>query len=72
MSRLEALLLRGRLRAAERARARAAALAGRLREELPPGVAVEESGDGVALLGKGLKRRFALEPALRALIGGER
>jgi hypothetical protein len=64
-------------RLAERARARAeahaAAAARRLAADAaaaaPAGVAVEAVAGGVRLSARGLKRRFALEPGLRWLIG---
>jgi hypothetical protein len=37
------------------------------RRAAPPGLAVEPAAEGVRLSGRGLKRRFALEPALRWL-----
>ena len=57
-------------RAAEAGAGRAArALAERLESELPPGIRAEATGEGVALRGRGLRRRFALDPALRGLLG---
>ena len=68
----------------ERLMVRAAALAqaaGRRRrddlaqawsEEAPAGVRVEAAEEGVILSGRGLGRRFALEPVLRWLIEGRR
>jgi hypothetical protein len=57
------------LRIAEhRAARRRRVVADRLRAELPPGLAIEESGEGVALKGRGLGRRLVLEPALRWLL----
>jgi hypothetical protein len=59
------------LRIAERrAIARRRLVADRLRAELPPGLAVEERGEAVTLSGRGLGRRFVLEPALRWLLAG--
>jgi hypothetical protein len=52
-------------RAAERADGLARALAARL----PAGVSSARTGAGVALSGRGLKRRFALDARLRAAIG---
>ena len=51
--------------AARRARARAAGLADRLRAELPRGITAAASQDGIALSGRDIAKRFALEPALR-------
>jgi 5-enolpyruvylshikimate-3-phosphate synthase len=65
---LEKAIERARLRGAERARRHARRLAQAAAEAAPAGVAVEESGDGFALAGPGLKRRLALEPALRWLV----
>ena len=65
----ERLLLRSKLRAEERARARVKALAERLADEVPAGIAVRGEERGVVLSGRGLRRRFALEPALRWLLG---
>lgn len=56
-------------RVAERAEThageRTAALADRLADELPPGIGVEKTDGGVRLVGRRLRRRFVLEPALR-------
>ena len=65
----EMLIERARRAAERRARARADALASDLREKLPRGVSCVRSAEGVALLGRGLKRRFALDARLRGLIG---
>jgi hypothetical protein len=51
--------------AERRARARAAALAERLQAELPRGIAAAADAEGVRLSGRGIVRRFALDPALR-------
>ena len=40
----------------------------RLRDALPPGISAEAGEDGVRLEGRGLRRRLALQPALRALL----
>ena len=50
------------------ARRRIATIAERLSGELPRGVAAEIAADGVRLTGRGLRRRLALQPALRALL----
>jgi hypothetical protein len=50
-----------------RARARTAQLSERLRAELPRGITAEETEAGVRLVGRGLARCLALEPALRWL-----
>ena len=65
----ERLLLRSNLRAEERAQARAKALAERLADEVPAGIAVRSEEGGVVLGGRGLRRRYALDPALRRLLG---
>lgn len=53
--------------AARRAEERIADMAGRVAAELPPDIAAEAQAGGVRLSGRGLRRRFALEPALRWL-----
>ncbi len=58
--------------ARRRARERKAELAERVAAELPPGIAVEQAEEGIALSGRDIRRRFALEPALRWLVGGLR
>ena len=58
--------------AGKAARRRRDELAEALREEAPAGVGVDEEGDGIVLSGRGLKRRFALEPGLRWLLAGRR
>ena len=65
----ETLTERARRSAERRAKARADALARGLEERLPPGVSCLRSAEGVALVGRGLKRRFALDARLRALFG---
>ena len=64
---LERAIERARLRGAERARRHARRLAAAAAEAAPEGVLVEAAEDGFALAGRGLKRRYALEPALRWL-----
>ena len=68
----ERLILHGAALARKAARARRSELAQALRDEAPEGVRVSEAEQGVALEGRGLKRRFALEPELRWLISGRR
>jgi hypothetical protein len=65
--RLEARAARA---AARRATARTAALAEALRAALPTDIGVGADGEGVRLSGPGLRRRRALEPALRWTIAG--
>lgn len=63
----ERLMIHGAALALKAALARRDALAEALREAAPEGVKVSEAEDGVALSGRGLERRFALEPELRWL-----
>jgi hypothetical protein len=63
----ERMTSRVQLLAERRARARIAGLAARIRDEVPKDVEVEETKEGVRLKGRNLRRRFALEPALRWL-----
>ncbi|MEA3061856.1 MAG: hypothetical protein QOJ94_1637 [Sphingomonadales bacterium] len=65
---LEALETRAAALAERRARRVRAALADALREDLPSGVRVEERPDGVALVGRGLLRRWLVDPALRWMV----
>ena len=51
-----------------RATALSAALAERIRGEVPDGVEVELTTDGVRLSGQRIGARFALEPGLRWLL----
>lgn len=68
----EKLMIHGAALARKAARARRAELAEALRDEAPDGVRVSESEEGVALEGRGLARRFALEPKLRWRVSGRR
>ena len=68
----ERLMLKGAALAETGARRRRAKLAEALAEEAPAGIRVSEEEGAVALSGAGLKRRFALEPALRWLAAGRR
>lgn len=68
----ERLLLHGAALARNAARNRAASLARALREEAPEGILVSGEEAAVALSGRGLRRRFALDPQLRWLISGRR
>jgi hypothetical protein len=63
----EMTMLRARAAAERAARRRTAMLAERLRTEMPPGVAVEAVAEGVRLSGRGIGRRFALDPELRRM-----
>ncbi|HEX8223926.1 MAG TPA: hypothetical protein VF605_08935 [Allosphingosinicella sp.] len=68
----ERLMLNAAALAERAARRRRGELAEALREEAPAGVAVSEEEGGVALSGRGLARRFAVEPGLRWLMAGRR
>jgi hypothetical protein len=63
----ERLTDRGEKAAERRARARTDALAEQMKAEAPPGVTITLAARGVLLSGRALRRRFALEPALRWL-----
>ncbi|HYG48104.1 MAG TPA: hypothetical protein VD846_09200 [Allosphingosinicella sp.] len=69
---LERLMLHGAALACKAARARTEALAAALSEEAPEGVRVSAEEEGVALSGRGLGRRSALEAELRWLFAGRR
>ena len=64
----ERLMLHGAALAGKAARRRRRALAEALEADAPAGVRVDEEEEAVALSGRGLVRRFALEPALRWLV----
>lgn len=64
----ERLMLHGAALAGKAARRRRDSLAGTLREEAPAGVEVDVEEEGIVLSGRGLRRRFALEPGLRWLV----
>ena len=64
---LDRLMKRGGAAAERAAETRRARLAGDLRALLPEGVRAETIEQGVALSGRGLKRRFAVDAELRAL-----
>lgn len=66
----EAIIGRAARRAGARVEARRRELQERLEPELPAGVEVEETEQGLALQGRGLARRFALDPRLRWLVAG--
>ena len=66
---MEGLEARVEALAEARVRARREALAARLAEDVPKGVRVQEIEDGVRLSGRGLLRRSALDPELRAVLG---
>jgi hypothetical protein len=66
----ERLIARAEVRARRMAGRRRDQLAQRLATEAPPDVAIEAQADTVALSGRGLRRRLALDPALRWLFSG--
>jgi hypothetical protein len=68
----ERLMLRGAALAESAARRRRGELAEDLRGDSPAGIRVSEEDGAVALSGYGLRRRFAIEPALRWLTAGRR
>lgn len=68
----ERLMLRGAALAQRAAEARRGEVAAALREEVPDGIEVSEAEGEVALSGRGLGRRFALDPRLRWLVPGRR
>lgn len=63
----EGLTARAARAAEARARARAGQIAGDAEAVAPRGVRVAVEGSAVRIVGKGLRRRFLLEPALRWL-----
>jgi len=67
---LERLSDRVREIAERRAEARRTRLAAAMRAEAPAGVRVSEEETSVVLFGRGLRRRFAFEAALRWLLDG--
>lgn len=69
---LERLMLHGAALARKSARARLGSLAEELSEDAPEGVRVSEEEEAVALSGRGLRRRFALDPELRWLAARRR
>ena len=56
--------------AARRAKARTSVLAEQIRANVPSDIEVSALDEGVRLSGRGLRRRFALDPALRWLMAG--
>ena len=66
----EKLVPRAERVARARVRARIVGLARRLRGDLPTDVGVEPVPEGVALSGRDLRRRMALDPCLRWTIEG--
>ena len=68
----EKLMLHGAALAHRAAQARRESMVRTLSEEAPEGVRVGEAEEGVALSGRGLSRRLALDPELRWLFAGRR
>lgn len=66
----ERLMERARKAAERRAAGQVLELTERMRAEAPGGVRIEAGEGGVVLSGRGLRRRFAVEPALRWLRHG--
>lgn len=66
----EKLVVRAEARARRMAARRRDLLAERLAAETPGDVAIAAEADAVVLSGRGLRRRFALDPALRWLFAG--
>lgn len=62
---MERLLKRGQAIAQERVEA---AVDARLTRPLPPGIAAERIDTGIMLSGRGLRRRYVTDAAVRALI----
>ncbi len=69
MAMFERSIRRAAAAAERRAVQRADALHERMRDELPAGIGAERVAEGVRVSGRGLRRRLALEPGLRRLIG---
>jgi hypothetical protein len=68
----ERLMLHGAALAQIAAERRVEMLAESLRDEAPADVEVSEGEGEVRLSGRGLERRFAIEPGLRWLLAGRR
>lgn len=66
----EQLEARVRIRAEQRARDAAERLRDHMADELPRGVRAETGEGGVLISGRGLVRRWLLDPALRWLVLG--
>ncbi len=62
---MERLLKRGQAIGAARAEAAVDAL---MAKPLPPGIEVERASTGITLSGRGLRRRYVTDAAMRALI----
>jgi hypothetical protein len=68
----ELLMMRAAALARAAARRRRDQLVEEWRAEAPADVGVEPAEAGVVLSGRGLQRRFGIEPALRWLMAGRR
>jgi hypothetical protein len=68
----EKLARRVQAQAESKAKERTLELTERVRAELPRGIKAEATPEGIRLSGRGLKRRFVLDPALRWLLAGLR
>ena len=66
----EKMMERARRIAQGRAQVRRRELGARLEASLPNGIEVEPTDEGLALRGRGLSRRFAVEARLRWLVAG--
>jgi hypothetical protein len=66
----ETIMARAARRAEAHARARCLNLADRLAADLPRGLAAKPTDEGVLLSGRRARSRVALDPAIRAIIGG--
>lgn len=64
---LERMTARVERRARDKAAARAREIAARMAGEAPLGITAETGPDGIRLSGRGVARRFAVDPALRWL-----
>jgi hypothetical protein len=68
----ERLTERAERAAAGRAEAKVRAIEEALKAELPPGVECEGGEDAVTISGRGLKRRYVSDSALRAILARPR
>ena len=65
----ERLVERVRRTAATRAEAKVRTIGEELGAALPPGLRCEAEADGVAIVGRGLKRRYVIDQRLRHVLG---
>ena len=61
----ETLMDRMTAKAERRTTQRTHEMAAKMEAELPLGISAQPTDEGVRLIGRGLRRRFVLEPALR-------